>query len=95
MSAGYNGALLQQINSLRALPGYSIKVLDLFALLSEAQAAPASFGFTNVTAPCFVPPPTGPLLCPSPNTYLFWDPFHPTYTTGQLMATRALAAIGR
>ncbi|HQR54565.1 MAG TPA: SGNH/GDSL hydrolase family protein [Burkholderiaceae bacterium] len=95
MSAGYNGALLQQINSLRALPGYSIKVLDLFALLSEAQAAPASFGLTNATAPCFVPPPTGPLLCPSPNTYLFWDPFHPTYATGQIMATRALAAIGR
>ncbi len=95
MSAGYNGALLQQINSLRLLPGYSIKVLDLFTLMAEAQAAPANFGFTNVTAPCFVPPPTGPLLCPSPNTYLFWDPFHPTYTTGQIMASRALTAIGR
>jgi outer membrane lipase/esterase len=95
MSAGYNGALQQQINTLRALPGYSIQVLDLFTLLSQVQAAPASFGFTNATAPCFVPPPTGPILCATPNTYVFWDPFHPTYATGQVMASRALTALGK
>jgi phospholipase/lecithinase/hemolysin len=95
MSAGYNGALLQQINTLRAQPGYTIAVLDMFALQSQVQAAPANFGFTNATSPCFVPPPTGPLLCPTPATYLFWDPFHPTYTTGQLMAANALKALGR
>ncbi len=95
MAAGYNGALQQQINSLKALPGYTIAVLDLFTLLSQVQAAPASFGFSNATAPCFVPPPTGPLLCPTPNTYVFWDPFHPTYATGQVMASRALTALGR
>ena len=55
----------------------------------RGAASPASFGFTNVTAPCFVPPPTGPLLCSSPNTCLFWDPFHPTYATGQTHGDRA------
>jgi phospholipase/lecithinase/hemolysin len=95
MSAAYNGALLQQITSLRALPGYSIQVADAFTLGAQISANPAGFGFTNVTAPCFVPPPTGPLLCPSPNTYLFWDPLHPTYAAGQQLASAALKALGR
>jgi outer membrane lipase/esterase len=95
MSAGFNGALLQQINTLRAQPGYTIAVLDMYTLQSQVQAAPANYGFTNATQPCFVPPPAGPLLCATPNTYLFWDPFHPTYTTGQLMAANALKALGR
>lgn len=95
MSAGYNAALLQQINALRAQPGYTIAVLDLFTLLSQVQAAPANFGFTNATQPCFVPPPAGPLLCATPDTYVFWDPFHPTYATGQIMASEALKALRR
>jgi len=95
MSAGFNGALLQQINSLRALPGYSIQVADAFALGAQITANPAAFGLTNATAPCFVPPPAGPLLCATPNTYLFWDPLHPTYAAGQLLASTALKALGR
>lgn len=95
MSAGYNGALQQQIQILLARSDYAVRTLDLFTLLAQAQANPAGFGLTNATAPCFVPPPTGPLLCATPATYLFWDPFHPTYTAGQLMATNALKALGR
>ena len=95
MSAGFNGALLQQINSLRALPGYSIQVADAFALGAQITANPAAFGLTNATAQCFVPPPAGPLLCATPNTYLFWDPLHPTYAAGQLLASTALKALGR
>jgi phospholipase/lecithinase/hemolysin len=95
MSAGYNGALQQQIQILLARSDYAVRTLNLFTLLAQSQANPAAFGFTNATAPCFVPPPTGPLLCATPATYLFWDPFHPTYTTGQLMASNALKALGR
>ena len=95
MSAGFNGALLQQITALRALPGYSIQVADAFALGAQITANPAAFGLTNATAPCFVPPPAGPLLCATPNTYLFWDPLHPTYAAGQLLASTALKALGR
>ena len=95
MSAGFNGALLQQITALRALPGYSIQVADAFALGAQITANPAALGLTNATAPCFVPPPAGPLLCATPNTYLFWDPLHPTYAAGQLLASTALKALGR
>ncbi|HJW50794.1 MAG TPA: SGNH/GDSL hydrolase family protein [Burkholderiaceae bacterium] len=101
MSAQYNGALAQQMNNLRAVsPGLVISTLDLFALLTQVQANPGAYGFANATMACFVPPggATPASLCsPDPaiqNTYLFWDPFHPTAGTGALMASTALTAIG-
>jgi outer membrane lipase/esterase len=103
MSAQYNGAMAQQIASLRAVsPGLVISTLDLFGLLTQVQANPAAFGFANAAAPCFVPPsaalPSGSLCSPNAaeqNTYVFWDPFHPTAGTGAVMAQYAITAIGR
>jgi outer membrane lipase/esterase len=96
LSAQFNGALSQQIALIRAgSPGLSLYVLDVFALNTEAIANPAALGFTNVTAPCFndlVAPPT---LCATPETYLYWDSFHPTATTHNISAQRAIASIGR
>jgi outer membrane lipase/esterase len=102
MSAQFNGAMAQQINNVRAVsPGLIVSTLDLFGLLTQVQANPAAFGFGNATMPCFVPPTatTPPSLC-SPNaatqnTYVFWDPFHPTAGTGAIMAQYAITAIGR
>lgn len=102
MSAQFNGAMTQQLANVRAVsPGLATPTLDLFALLSQVQANPAAFGFANATAPCFVPPTgtTAASLC-SPNfatqnTYVFWDPFHPTAGTGAIMAQNAINAIGR
>ncbi len=102
MSAQFNGAMTQQLANVRAVsPGLATPTLDLFALLSQVQANPAAFGFANATAPCFVPPTasTAASLC-SPtyatqNTYVFWDPFHPTAGTGAIMSQNAITAIGR
>lgn len=95
LSAQFNGALAQQIALIRAAsPGLSIYVLDVFALNAEAVANPASLGYTNVTAPCFndlIAPPT---LCATPETFFYWDSFHPTATTSSIFAQRGLAAIG-
>jgi outer membrane lipase/esterase len=102
MSAQFNGAMAQQIANVRAVsPGLVVSTLDLFGLLTQVQANPAAFGFGNATAPCFVPPTatTPASLCsPTPaqqNTYVFWDPFHPTAGTGAVMAQYAINAIGR
>lgn len=102
MSAQFNGAMAQQLANVRAVsPGLATPTLDLFGLLSQVQANPAAFGFANATAPCFVPPTatTPASLCSTSaatqNTYVFWDPFHPTAGTGAVMAQRAIAAIGR
>lgn len=105
MSAQFNGALAQQMNNVRAVsPGLALSTLDLFVLLSQVQASPASFGFANATMPCFIPPNTGGAgnpasLCSADpavqNTYVFWDPFHPTAGTGAVMSQYAVTAIGR
>jgi outer membrane lipase/esterase len=96
LSAQFNGALAQQIAQIRAAsPGLTIYVLDVFALNAEAVANPASLGYTNVAAPCFndlVAPPT---LCATPETFFYWDSFHPTATTHSIAAQRGLASIGR
>jgi len=102
MSAQFNGAMAQQIANVRAVsPGLVVPTLDLFGLLTQVQANPAAFGFANATQPCFVPPSgSNPASLCSPNaatqnTFVFWDPFHPTAGTGALMASYALQAIGR
>jgi outer membrane lipase/esterase len=102
MSAQFNGAMAQQIANVRAVsPGLAISTLDLFGLITQVQASPAAFGFANATAPCVVPATaTTPASLCSPNvaeqnTYVFWDPFHPTAGTGALMAQYAITAIGR
>jgi outer membrane lipase/esterase len=96
LSAQFNGALAQQIAQIRAASsGLNLYVLDVFALNTEAIANPAALGLTNATAPCFndlVAPPT---LCATPETFLYWDSFHPTATTHSISAQRAIASIGR
>lgn len=96
LSNQFNGALAQQVAQIRAAsPGLNIYLIDFGALTNEIAAAPASFGFDNVTAPCFnslVMPPT---LCATPNTYAYWDPFHPTAAFGVVLSGRAAATIGR
>jgi outer membrane lipase/esterase len=102
MSLQYNGAIAQQMNNVRAVsPGIALAVFDLGTLASQVQANPAAFGFANGTTPCFIPPTgTTPARLCSPdvatqNTYVFWDPFHPTASTHALMAQRAITAIGK
>ncbi|HMS01639.1 MAG TPA: SGNH/GDSL hydrolase family protein [Gemmatimonadaceae bacterium] len=94
LSQQFNQGLAAALPSLRtSTPGLTLYTLDLGALTAEVFASPATFGFTNLTAPCVVPTP--PSLCTAPDTYFFWDGFHPTAATGRLVATRALRALGR
>ena len=102
MSGGFNANLATQVINLRAVsPGLSLFVLDAFTLQNQVQASPAAFGFANVTQPCFVQATatTPQILCSMDpavqNTFSFWDTKHPTFATGQLLAQRAIAAIGR
>lgn len=94
LSNQFNTALNAALPALRtATPGMTIYVADLGALTAQVMANPQQFGFTNVTAPCVVVNP--PSLCGSPDSYFYWDSFHPTAATGRLVAERALTAIGR
>jgi phospholipase/lecithinase/hemolysin len=95
MSNQFNAALAQQLPALRAAnPGLNLYFVDVGAFTAQAMANPAALGYTNVSAPCFnnlLPTPT---LCTSPDTYFYWDSFHPTAYTHTLVYQRAAAAIG-
>lgn len=92
MSAQFNIALGAQVTTLRSsLPGVNLYVLDLGQLTVEVFANPATFGFTNITAACV----SGASVCATPDTYFFWDAFHPTATTGRLVSQRGITALGR
>ncbi len=95
LSTQFNAALAAQLPAVRtASTGLTIYLLDLGALTAQVLAAPTTFGFTNVTAPCLVFAPT-PSLCTTPDSFFFWDAFHPTAATGRLISTRAIAALGQ
>jgi outer membrane lipase/esterase len=74
--------------------GLDLDVFDLYGLLNSAVANPSAYGFSNVTDAC----KTGPLgtpgaVCNSPDSYLFWDAFHPSARAHALMAQTAFRAI--
>ncbi len=64
-----------------------VKTFDVFGLLNDAVANPASFGFGNVTDAC------GAVLGCDPDSYLFWDGIHPTSGGHALVAQAMLAAV--
>jgi phospholipase/lecithinase/hemolysin len=90
----YNAALEADIGGLGSVPGLDISYLDTFALVDAVVTDPAAFGFTNVTAPCYVGPFTGGgSVCTNPNGYLFWDADHPTAAAHAIIATAADALV--
>lgn len=69
----------------------NVELFDLFGITNDIVANPAAFGFTNVTDACFEGA-TGVggqgTVCANPDEYLFWDLFHPTAATHELLANR-------
>ncbi len=89
LSTQFNAGLSAQLPALRAaLPFLKLYVLDLGALNAAVIANPSGFGFTNITQACLSSAP--PSLCTTPDSFFFWDGFHPTAATGRLVSQRAI-----
>lgn len=65
--------------------------VDMFGLFKRIEADPSAYGFTNNTAPAFIPG-LGQVV-PDPTGYLFWDPIHPTTQAHLLMADAVSRAL--
>ncbi len=94
-SISYNGALSQGLSQL----GIGIIPINVFALVDEIRANPASFGFSNVTGVACATPssllcnPANLVAAGANNTFLFADGVHPTGAAHRLLASVALATI--
>jgi outer membrane lipase/esterase len=91
LSNAYNAALSSTLNNFRAsYSGSVVNLVDLADLGKKVVANPAAYGYTNTTEPCVSSTGT---ICANPGSYQYWDPFHPTATTGKTFANVALAAL--
>ena len=98
LAAAYNDALYGglQASGLRAIP------LDAFTFLREVVAAPAQYGYANVTGTACQPQITAQSLTCNPgtyvgpgadSTYLFADGVHPSSAAHRALADLAVAMI--
>jgi phospholipase/lecithinase/hemolysin len=75
-------------------PGAKLYLLDVYSLVESMQIDPTHYGFSNITAPCFVAAPL-PSLCSNPYAYLFWDDAHPTFFMHSFFAVQAQQALNQ
>lgn len=96
--SSYNQSLAAILDSLSlSNPTANLLGFDINGLLGDAIANPADYGFTNVTDSCLInyefpiDPDFG--ICDSPDSYLFWDNFHPSTTAHAIVADVAFAQL--
>ena len=85
LCAAYNDLLADQLDLLEWDHRLRIVRVDAFGLINDMVANPADYGFTNVTSPALYHLPAA-----DPDTYLFWDPVHPTTAAHEYVAEEAL-----
>lgn len=94
LSGGFAQNLAATLAAQRAgWPGLNLYQLDLFTLSNQITANPAGFGLTNVTQPCFSVAGTTVNVCAQPDSYLYWDSFHPTRAANAQIAQRINALL--
>jgi thermolabile hemolysin len=91
LTQAHNTGLAASINALsQSNPTVKLNLLDVNSLFSQVVANPSSFGFNNVTDPCYADSTN---ICSTPNTYLFWDDRHPTTVVQQLIGNLAFQTV--
>jgi phospholipase/lecithinase/hemolysin len=101
-TAALNGELLGgnasagvlSLAQVAAAEGAKISVFDTSALLDAIVASPASYGFSDVSDPCYDVAVTPHTECSDPSKYLFWDVLHPTAAGHVLIGNGADAVLG-
>lgn len=74
---------------LEAMLPSDVLYYDTAALMRSVVNNPSAHGFTNVTDACF----DGSAVCGDPGTYLFFDDFHPTTATHEILGRDFAATV--
>jgi phospholipase/lecithinase/hemolysin len=85
----YNASVQADLQS--AINDGVIVKFDVFQILRDIVSG--GNGDLNVTDTC-VTPNQPPFACRKPDNYLYWDGIHPTRATHDLLAKKALEALG-
>jgi phospholipase/lecithinase/hemolysin len=90
---GFNAGLAVAMHSLEDAfqgSGLDITVFDTFTAFERARLNPGDFGFTNVDTPCISVPADLLAGCPG---YIFFDDFHPTTASHQILGNLFTGAV--
>jgi phospholipase/lecithinase/hemolysin len=99
LSLYFDEHLKTVLQSIAARSGLDLKIVDTFALIDAVVASPATYGFRNVSTPCWTGTFSGMggTLCAmtrvAQNRHLFWDHLHPTARGHALIASDAAAVL--
>jgi len=92
-----NGMLEDGLLALEADPAYAdidLRRLDMYFVLSDMVANPASYGLVDPVTPCLSFFVKAGAKCDDADEHLFWDGIHPTSQAHRGLADVALSALG-
>src|SRR5512139_470403 len=85
-STAFNATLAIQLGSLDQLfPAADIIQFDTYSFLNDVVLNPAKYGLSNSQDACL--PSLLDAPCANPDSYVFWDVFHPTTAADAVIAT--------
>jgi outer membrane lipase/esterase len=93
LASDFNATLTTSLDTFAtANPAASIARLDTFALIDKIVKDPLPYGINNTTSAC-TQGPTPAAICATPDTFTFWDTFHPTKIIGTIISNAVLTII--
>lgn len=90
LSSAFNIALNNALNDFSSSnPNVLIYKADFYEVLKKIKASPSIYGISNINDACQI----NGSICSTPDTYLYWDDFHPTQTIGNIISSYVLGFI--
>lgn len=92
-SEHYNASLDKLMKPLQANKKLSITMFDWQQKTHDIAAAKAKYGITNTADACQVTMPAAKTACATPNSYLFWDEYHPSTRAHEILGQMMLSVL--
>lgn len=92
-SSQFNADLAIMLGNLSTVDGIDTISVDVSSLFNDIVNAPSTYGFSNISQPCYQRDESNPeltgneIICDSQSDYLFWDSIHPSAAAHTLVAT--------
>lgn len=90
----YNASLDKLMKPLLANKKLSITMFDWQQKTHDIATTKAKYGITNTTDACQVTMPLAKAACATPNSYLFWDEYHPSTRAHEILGQMMFSTLG-